>query len=302
MFLYKYRKDSEFSESSIKTSKVWLATADALNDPFECSIDTIDSAALNKVVSTQRQAQLAGFIIQLRRDVESKNHFFNLSPKLARRLLKKMEKQTSLSRAHAVANDFLKGIGNSGFSDLTRDIKTIDRKLKRAGIFSLSEICDDAKMWAQYAGDHRGLCLGFFADNTNKLGKPDHCVKVSYEDSVPRFDPERMLTKLTTRMSPSGLNTTNELTFDDPNIKQAITTKSRAWESEREWRYIEATSGEYEFPAPLRRVVFGYRMDETRRAFYAQLIKMHIEGSIEFFHVVRRIGTNDFEAVAWQPA
>jgi hypothetical protein len=38
MYLYKYRSDSQNTESIFTTKKVWLSTAEGLNDPFECEI------------------------------------------------------------------------------------------------------------------------------------------------------------------------------------------------------------------------------------------------------------------------
>ena len=39
--LYKYRDDSPYTESMLLEKRVWLSTAQGLNDPLECQIGEI---------------------------------------------------------------------------------------------------------------------------------------------------------------------------------------------------------------------------------------------------------------------
>ncbi|MDM8354002.1 hypothetical protein [Brevundimonas diminuta] len=58
---YKYRADNHFTESLIATGKVFLATAQQLNDPFECSLADISRTWVDHQVSQTMQASIEGF-------------------------------------------------------------------------------------------------------------------------------------------------------------------------------------------------------------------------------------------------
>ena len=90
---------------------------------------------------------------------------------------------------------------------------------KRAGIFCVSEKCDDLLMWAHYADSHRGVCLEF--DGFGELMAPAQQVDyVPTRQTINRYadDPDAMVTK-------------------------ALFTKSDHWTYEAEWRLLRTDKG-----------------------------------------------------------
>jgi hypothetical protein len=65
MVLYKYRRDSEYTEKIFTTGKVRLSTASQLNDPFECSPPGADPKWISRQVRQMKEAQLEGFLMAL---------------------------------------------------------------------------------------------------------------------------------------------------------------------------------------------------------------------------------------------
>jgi hypothetical protein len=47
---YKYRSDSEYTEQIFTSGKVFLSTAEGLNDPFECSMQEIGKSWIEEKV------------------------------------------------------------------------------------------------------------------------------------------------------------------------------------------------------------------------------------------------------------
>jgi hypothetical protein len=89
------------------------------------------------------------------------------------------------------------------------------------GFISMSEHWQSPLMWAHYAKNHTGICLG--------IEVPDgRAMKVSYE-------PERL------KMVLDAISL--ETAVDDDIIRTVVSTKFKEWEYEREWRILVRLGG-----------------------------------------------------------
>lgn len=175
---------------------------------------------------------------------------------------RKVKEMRSLYKEHGVA------LSNP------RDLfHTLQKQLSSIGIFSLSDCPDNQPMWAHYAGEHKGIALGFSTASGSKLSDPRHSFPVIYDNEKPVFK-EGFLHEVQFYRTESGrVGSASKISFDDPVIRSAISTKPPAWSYEREWRYVEETAGLHDFPGELVSTIFGYRMPEERRHYYRNLLK-----------------------------
>lgn len=153
--LYKYGCINSYSDQLFTTGRIYFASPDIFNDPFEC----------DPVVSTH-----------------------NLSRKKYREFLIRKAKENGENSAGARAK--AAQIMKAGLIKKPNTLLKIRQEMKeyynRAGMYCLSETRDDILMWSHYADDHRGYCIQFEAKNrTPVFGAAQ---KVTYSASYPVTD------------------------------------------------------------------------------------------------------------------
>ncbi len=151
--LYKFRSISKYTEDIIVQKKVYFASPDSFNDPFDCKTPISFEASIPEM-----KAQWV---------------------KVAR----KFEPKTKISQ--------LKHRANLMFRDPVLVKKTKDflyqshsKHVTNFGVFCLSERCDSILMWSHYADCHKGICIGF---DTTYFKQP-HIQKVEYSDKYPKLN------------------------------------------------------------------------------------------------------------------
>ena len=116
----------------------------------------------------------------------------------------------------------------------------IDPLVENTGVLCFTEKPDNLLMWAHYAQNHTGLCIQFDFDEHGLLD--EKCDKVIYSKNYPLVnlakEPEENWAKI------------------------FLLTKSKDWEYEHEWRFIDLRgSGEKVVPHNfVRGIIFGLRM------------------------------------------
>ncbi|WP_107495664.1 DUF2971 domain-containing protein [Thalassobius sp. I31.1] len=102
--------------------------------------------------------------------------------------------------------------------------KVRETHTRNRGFISFSESSDSPSMWANYANNHKDLCLGFEAPEAmNFLKKPSTSLrKISYVPEFREFN--------TAALKQSGVE------LLEGEIDYAMGTKSLYWEYENEWR------------------------------------------------------------------
>lgn len=216
-FLYKYGGMTHYTEETISLSKVWFSAPAQLNDPFEC-----------------------------RPWFEFNHTDDQLVEGLARQLRRQDPNLTSHGATARAVAIFLKGrhrdpktweaLRNDLVATLARDI----------GLFCLSQDDTSILMWAHYAKEHTGYCLGFEATNyTPFFGAAQ---RVGYSDNL------------------SIVDSFNSL--PEKIVNQIFLTKFSGWHYEKEWRIVDHDAGpglRFYPPELLKSVTFGLRTPEVDR-------------------------------------
>jgi hypothetical protein len=123
--------------------------------------------------------------------------------------------------------------------------------LGEIGIVCLTAIPDNILMWAHYANCHQGVCLMFDVTKDKMFTRVNPII---YSDSIAEVDISKYILEETVKI---------------------ITTKSAHWKYELEWRGVKIDGeGAYSFEAEaLAGIIFGAKMEQSRKAYYAGLIK-----------------------------
>lgn len=292
MILYKYREDNEYTEKLITEKKVWLSNASGLNDPFECKITEIASAWINERVQEARIAHMSGFVMSALSSIKNEEHFFGVSPDSTIDLLNIIKKAETQDTKYFIFRDFMTRVNGNPPSDPEATFNGFDIQLQSVGIFSLTEDPANQLMWAHYGAESKGIAFGFDAQEGTKLSDNDHCVSVEYQDELPKFEGSGLIAETTISLTEKGPKSMQKISFSDPTFKSAISTKPSHWNYEKEWRYIEETSGEFSFPAPLVEVVFGLRCPDEVRKKYIKIVRKCIDNEVRFLEIINPKNTN----------
>lgn len=301
--LYKYRADSKFTESIFTTGEVFLSTAKGLNDPFECSLQEIAKSWINEQVSLMKQAAVAGFMLQAFRAHNSKSNFFGLSaPELDKLVNDTNRHHKDINEAYAFYTKFILEKTGHAPSNCERFFANIDAQLNSVGIFSMSTNPDHPLMWAHYASDHTGICIGFERSEGTKLADVEHCLAVKYSDSLPEMEKDGLISTMAFSLDNSGRAYTSsfKVAFTDKTFQAAITTKPTCWSYENEWRYVEPYDGLFEWPGPLSELTFGLRCPDERRKHYIELAEQYVPNGVRLYEMRRIHGTNALERVPFE--
>ena len=283
--LYKYRGNSEFTDKIFKEQNIWLSNAEGLNDPFECSIQEIAREYIDKQVKEMKEAHIMGFV-----------HASKMSPDPSKSaVLKKVKKAKTLTQKHRIVRDAYLKYAGTRITNPIDTFKKFDKQLQKAGIFSLSENPLNELMWAHYGENSKGIAIGFSVVKNSLLADKDKCLKVEYSDELPKFDSNGFI--LETSMYANGTNK-QKIAFHDSTLKKAISTKSKSWSYEKEWRYVEADSGAYPLPSQITEIIFGLRTDDKIQSKYFSLIK-HLPNykDIKFYKIQKISNSNKLERI-----
>ena len=203
--LYKYRRFDDMSRSLdiIRNGELWHTSVSKLNDPFDCAIlYTVDASMLD-----MRK--------YIRESV--KRHFPEANKQERRELVREAERRTASPKWRENVKREIQESRENGF-----------------GICCLSAPRDELLLWAHYADEHSGLCiglsmekLGLFQSRIVKNGEFIDLLKVEYSAEMPTINfIDSMLT----------MGKSDEVWQED--IKTMISTKSIDWSYEQEYRLV----------------------------------------------------------------
>lgn len=279
--LFKYRDDSVRTESIFTTRKVWLSSSSQLNDPLECKTGEIPNAWQVATIRQLEIGQLMGMFGMPGQELPST--LFSLSERQTKRWWKRFRALSHKQKVTAMRQLYADhGRDISRPEDIFRDMR---KRLKAVGIFSLSEAIDNELMWAHYGGNHSGMALGFGCNPDSKLSQPRHTLPVTYASEKPTFK-IGFKNEITIYAAPGGgTKSVGRVSFEDDVFRAAISTKTPAWNYEREWRYVEESSGLFDWPGPLVSVTFGLKMTPERRSYYRRLAEANSGKDVRFFEV-----------------
>lgn len=279
--LFKYRDDSERTKSIFESRKVWLSSPSQLNDPLECKTGVIPSEWQAATIRQLEMGQIMGMLGIPGQELPAT--LFSLSERQTKRWWKRFRGLSHKQKIAAMRQLYADhGMELSRPESIFRDMQ---KQLKTVGIFSLSGSIDNELMWAHYGGNHSGIALGFGCDPECKLGDSRHMLPVMYELEKPIFK-AGFKSELAIYKTPGGgTKSVSRVSFEDDVFRAAISTKTPAWSYESEWRYVEESSGLFDWPGPLVSVTFGLNMAPERRSFYRGLAEAASGKGVRFFEV-----------------
>jgi hypothetical protein len=144
------------------------------------------------------------------------------------------------------------------------EMELATRQMKEMGVFSLSDINNDILMWSHYSDEHKGFCIEFERIDDNYLGNYDNCIPVLYEDNIPNYYPEQLEEK--------GI------------VANILTTKSKKWNYENEWRLLTETGNiEVDLPGKMKGIVFGQRMTNQNK----ETINAILGSDVNYYEAVK---------------
>lgn len=232
--LYKYYPYSEFLLEMLFTKKAWYSKPETFNDPFDCHLNFDKNIPADKYEKCLRW--------QLKREGRSQ-------PQIEKDIRKLMHQD---------------GIVHEGAKKVIDEtiVSTLD-VIKNIGVYCLTEVDTDMTMWAHYADNHRGLCLGFL------ISEEAVTEKVSYVAEAPRVNFSEL--------------------FDDESTENEykwIFSKHHDWENEKEWRVVVPQGNQlWPIPGEIKTVTFGLRMDKGKKEVIQKILKNEFD--VQYFETVR---------------
>ena len=154
----------------------------------------------------------------------------------------------------------------NGFPIDEVSLETAIRAMKQMGVLPFSEINDNILMWSHYSESHKGFCIEFERTDSNALGNWDHCMPVLYDDNLPAVRPIEL--------------------GDKKVVSKILTTKSKLWSYEREWRILVNKGNQiHDLPGNITGIVFGCRMLFAKRREIARILG----GAVTYMHAVKAL-------------
>lgn len=296
MILHKYRQDSEYTEKIFTSKKIWLSTPAKLNDPFEASFIPLDDESRRVKINEMKQAQFFGFLVSAKKGLVD-GQFFGLKKYEISALLDRIGGLRNFDDAYDAYAGFMKDRTGSKPSDSEKVFSLLKDQIAAVGIFSLSELSDNSLMWAHYADEHRGICIGFEVADRSALADSEHLLPVTYTNSIPGMSGDFKSQMTFSFNQHGGLQATNQISFSDSALQKAISTKSHEWEYEREWRYVEPISGNFDWPGPIVEITFGLNCSPERRQHYMKLVVDYVPNDVRFYEIRIKHQARSFERV-----
>lgn len=251
--LYKYYGNVEYAIDAIKNKRIHLEAPCEYNDLYDSAFfiskntlknlyNTSDAICnlLKNWVSPQYHAALCS----CQENVSSSKYSVYEAIEYICNL------DSSFSRLELV-EECIQGCSNGG------PVQPINNKIS-----CFSEKNDSILMWAYYANNAKGVCLGFNIQFDSLLR--DHCHKVQYSDKF--------------LLDPKG--------FD------MYFRKSEEWAHEQEWRIVCDTPAVYVPTDSLFSVILGYRLPPNQ---YHELVELGIKHGLQVYRM--RPSTEKYEII-----
>lgn len=250
MILYKYKNLAEqqsfnYALESLENKYLYFSRPSELNDPFDCQIQ-IDFDANNK--------EYLQWIKDNRNKIKANN------------CLATVDGIKKLIQEDKVVN----GLTNMG--------KYI---VDKNHLLSLTTDCMNESMWALYAGNYNGICIGYKADFTNsfmpkriEFSDENKIINVNISKHIINF---QQMKYDNLGNHPLQLFKDNNSQFE--NVNYNLTHKKKCWETEKEYRAIFQDN---DFNL-LEEIIFGYRVKNETVEHIKHTIKKQYSNDIKFY-------------------
>lgn len=232
--LYKYQSYNMHSVASLVNRVSWAAKPSTFNDPFDCAVSLvpeIDQDSLFELIF--QEAYTNGIEGYSKDKIDAFKH------------------QYDSGNFNSIKDPDLEGLCQTlakRLAELIRDI----------GVVSLSEVNDHILMWSHYADQHRGFCVEFVRNDSNKLGS-NSTLPVRYTEKLPVF----------------SLQTVVKCESEERKnyVRSLVLSKAFEWSYEREWRYLNSHGNcNVDLCSEISAIIFGARMPEEHKVLIKNLV------------------------------
>lgn len=279
MILYKYRNDSENTEAIIKEQVVWFSKPDALNDPFECSIQNISDVKIAKAIKHEMD------------EYNKINRSNWKSQKLAtEKILRLIRSQGGFyANLYNGKEVYLNGKDRCYFVPKIKYILA-QNIIENAGVFCLSEKFDNGLMWGHYGDGGKGIAIGFSISNKEEFNDfTDCCMLLKVDYSYKNIALEKIESTAVAMIADNNQQPCyfQIPSFNDSFLKSVFSTKNIEWSYEKEWRLVSQLSGKRKFKTHISEIVFGSKCHHATKIKYIKLSKNYLSYPVEFFEMVQ---------------
>ena len=172
--------------------------------------------------------------------------------------------------------DVLESIWRHHSMDDSEKIKIeegLEEQLRETGICSFSQTRQNQLMWAHYADEHKGFCIGFDESKLKATSERFHSQIVEYQSQLPYKGIIRRI-KECEKNPPADRTLQNSAHAIAGDILSSIIgIKYTNWEYEKEVRLIRFRFGALKFcPSTVVSIAFGLRMEERDKITIKKLL------------------------------
>lgn len=229
--LYKYFSNAEYAKACIKNSQIHLEKPSDYNDIYDSAMTTRPEDLSHRILYTFIESDIfKGYAKRELSDSDKKNY---IGKSIQSIIDNEYEINPNINKNQFIA-DTVQYLDRFGV------LHQADNNL----ISCFSEINDSMLMWAYYANNYKGVCLGFDFNKDKILQKQLH--KVQY-------------TKY----------------FSQENNFNGYFKKSLDWSHEQEWRIVYYGDDEYLKTTALSSLYIGYRNESKNGKELITLAKKH---------------------------
>lgn len=157
--------------------------------------------------------------------------------------------------------------------------KSIERILEEVGICSFSRTRKNQLMWAHYANEHYGFCIGFNEKLLQNSNPTIRAIDVEYQSALPTMELIKHLDSIGFKQyNGSAENIATAI------LETIIGTKYTNWSYEKERRLIQPKYGAIKFqPKAIVSIAFGLRMTTRDKKTLKSLLKENEWNHIKWF-------------------
>jgi hypothetical protein len=266
--LFKYRDFGKHTILSLLNKGIWVPKPSQLNDPFDAQFKITD-------VDVSLASFKSAFLDY--QDWYKKNHHQNIEYKGFEQLFISDKPNDHLREKVSLFRSFW------------------DRQSDTMGILSLSEDAESTTMWSHYGENHAGICIGYDPRNLfpkSPNGALDWLKKVEYKDESDIIRNAYLL------YAKTGMRHSHVAVME--LLFQMLTTKSKDWNYEQEWRFFWPEKGGNLFNLEIdaiSSITFGLRTPVETKLAISHILRYH-QKKTKFYQIVRcanTIGLERFE-------
>lgn len=226
--IYKYRDwKNEFHRNVILKQEMFVPSPEDFNDPFDCKIPVAYDMLLE-------------------------------DKELARTFLRRMADKNYIHLQESEKNDWVEqNLSSTKDNPIEIISKMNDKSINDlqgiVGVLSLTAVPDNVLMWAHYANNHQGFCVGF--DSPLLFKEFGVGSEIIYSENYPRLSP---------------------LTDTLDMMREMLYTKADYWDYEIEYRITKMNFANKIIKMPIqtiKEVIIGYKMSKSDKEDLVKIVK-----------------------------